>query len=110
MGKISLGPTRWPPGAERRLVPAIPNLKPPTKARTRLYELAKWEMGTDEDDLHRSHDGLASAKWETRSKARLWRAMVHTFQKHGASMDLGRLRAGLAPPLTEVKSRASHTF
>ena len=30
MGRISPGPTRWPPGAERRLVPAKPNLKPQT--------------------------------------------------------------------------------
>ena len=30
MGRISPGPTRWPPGAERRLVPAKSNLKPPT--------------------------------------------------------------------------------
>ena len=30
MGRISPGPTRWPPGAERRLVPAISNLKPQT--------------------------------------------------------------------------------
>ena len=27
MGRISSGPTRWPPGAERRLVPAESNLK-----------------------------------------------------------------------------------
>ena len=33
--------------------------------------------------------------------------MGHTFQKHGASMDLGRLRARLASPLTEVKSTES---
>ena len=31
----------------------------PTEARSRLYELAKLEMRMDEDDLHRSHDGLA---------------------------------------------------
>ena len=30
MGRISPGPTRWPPGAERRLVPARSNLKPQT--------------------------------------------------------------------------------
>ena len=30
MGRISPGPTRWPPGAERRLVPAKSNLKPQT--------------------------------------------------------------------------------
>ena len=30
MGRISPGPTTWPPGAERRLVPAKSNLKPPT--------------------------------------------------------------------------------
>ena len=30
MGRISPGPTRWPPGAERRLVPTKPNLKPQT--------------------------------------------------------------------------------
>ena len=28
MGRISPGPTRWPPGAERRLVPTETNLKP----------------------------------------------------------------------------------
>ena len=31
----------------------------PIEARTRLYELAKWEMGMGEEDLHRSHDCLA---------------------------------------------------
>ena len=30
MERISPGPTRWPPGAERRLGPAKSNLKPPT--------------------------------------------------------------------------------
>ena len=35
MGRISPGPTRWPPGAERRLVPAKSNLKPQT---TRVAE------------------------------------------------------------------------
>ena len=30
MGRISPDPTRWPPGAERRLVPAKSNLKPQT--------------------------------------------------------------------------------
>ena len=30
MGRISPGPTRWPPGAERRLVPAKSNPKPQT--------------------------------------------------------------------------------
>ena len=33
--------------------------------------------------------------------------MGHTFPKRGASMDLGRLRARLASPLTEVKSTES---
>ena len=33
MGRISPGPTRWPPGAERRLVPAKSNLKPQTIPR-----------------------------------------------------------------------------
>ena len=32
MGRISPGPTRWPPGAERRLVPAKSNLKPQTSS------------------------------------------------------------------------------
>ena len=48
-----------------------------------------------------------SPKWETLSKARFWRATGHTFSKRGASMDLGRLRARLASPLTEVKSTES---
>ena len=30
MGRISPGPTRWPPGTEKRLVPAKSNLKPQT--------------------------------------------------------------------------------
>ena len=30
MERISPGPTRWPPGAERRLVPTKSNLKPQT--------------------------------------------------------------------------------
>ena len=34
MGRISPGPTRWPPGAERRLVPAKSNLKPQTSNTT----------------------------------------------------------------------------
>ena len=34
MGRISPGPTRWPPGAERRLVPAKSNLKPQTSPVT----------------------------------------------------------------------------
>ena len=33
MGRISPGPTRWPLGAERRLVPAKSNLKPQTLER-----------------------------------------------------------------------------
>ena len=32
MGRISPGPIRWPPGAERRLVPAKSNLKPQTSS------------------------------------------------------------------------------
>ena len=38
MGRISPGPTRWPPGAERRLVPAKSNLKPQTSNLT-------WDVG-----------------------------------------------------------------
>ena len=48
-----------------------------------------------------------SPKWKMLSKARFWTAMGHTFRKRAASMDLGRLRAGLALPLTEVKSTES---
>ena len=36
MGRISPGPTRWPPGAERRLVPAKSNLKPQTSCELAL--------------------------------------------------------------------------
>ena len=46
-------------------------------------------------------------KWETLSKARFWTAMENTHPKHGSSMDLRRLRAQLASPLTEVKSTES---
>ena len=39
MGRISPGPTRWPPGAERRLVPAKSNLKPQTYLDwTKMYK------------------------------------------------------------------------
>ena len=48
-----------------------------------------------------------SPKWETPSKARFWTAMGNTHAKHGSSMDLARLRAQLASPLTEVKSTES---
>ena len=48
-----------------------------------------------------------SPKWKTLSKARFWTAKAHAFRKHWASMDLGRLRARLASPLTEVKSTES---
>ena len=41
------------------------------------------------------------------SKPRFWTAKGHTFPKHGASMDLGRLRAPLASSLTVVKSTES---
>ena len=36
MGRISPGPTTWPPGAERRLVPAKSNHKPQTFVLSRL--------------------------------------------------------------------------
>ena len=39
--------------------------------------------------------------------ARFWTAMGDTYPKHGASMDLGRLRQQLTSPLTEVKSTES---
>ena len=48
-----------------------------------------------------------SPKWEMLSKARFWTVMGNTHPKHGSSMDLGRLRAQLASPLTEVKSAES---
>ena len=41
---------------------------------------------------------------KTFSKARFWTVMTNTLLKRGATMDLGRLRARLATPLTEVKS------
>ena len=37
MGRISPGPTRWPPGAERCLVPANSNLKPQTSTYPRPH-------------------------------------------------------------------------
>ena len=46
-------------------------------------------------------------KWDILSKARFSTAIGHTYPKCGASMDLGRLRAQLASPLTEVKSTES---
>ena len=50
MGRISPGPTRWPPGAERRLVPAKSNLKPQTPravgtgVRVRGPALSPWPV------------------------------------------------------------------
>ena len=40
MGRISPGTTRWPPGAERHLVPANSNLKPQTSRRRQEKERA----------------------------------------------------------------------
>ena len=40
MGRISPGPTRWPPGAQRRLVPAKSNLKPQTHRSALRWEEA----------------------------------------------------------------------
>ena len=42
MGRISPGPTRWPPGAERRLVPAKSNLKPETSYTPQEVTRYKW--------------------------------------------------------------------
>ena len=44
MGRISPGPTRWPPGAERRLVPAKSNLKPQTSNLTKCWNTSTWRM------------------------------------------------------------------
>ena len=49
MGRISPGPTRWPPGAERRLVPAKSNLKPQTsnhQATPSFPRPASWGRGS----------------------------------------------------------------
>ena len=43
MGRISPGPTRWPPGAERRLVPAKSNLKPQTSNLPMLIHIVRYE-------------------------------------------------------------------
>ena len=42
MGRISPGPTRWPPGAEKRLVPAKSNLKPQTSNRLCVVPRRWW--------------------------------------------------------------------
>ena len=46
MGRISPGPTRWPPGAERRLVPTKSNLKPQTSNLKILPKVfvARWRL------------------------------------------------------------------
>ena len=54
MGRISPGLTRWPPGAERRLVPAKSNLKSQTSDVLALGVLA----GSPE---YRVYDGLMKA-------------------------------------------------
>ena len=41
--RISPGPTRWPPGAERRLVPAKSNLKPQTSTAERKARALRYE-------------------------------------------------------------------
>ena len=48
-----------------------------------------------------------SPEWETLSKARFWTAMGNIHPSHGSSMNLGRLRARPASPLTDVKSTES---
>ena len=45
MGRISPGPTRWPPGAERRLVPAKSNLKPQTYRCAAFVFGSGWRLG-----------------------------------------------------------------
>ena len=42
MGRISPGPTRWPSGAKRRLVPAKSNLKSQTVTNPTARALARW--------------------------------------------------------------------
>ena len=39
VGRISPGPSRWPPGAKRRLVPAKSNLKPETSLCVCVFSL-----------------------------------------------------------------------
>ena len=51
MGRISPGPTSWPPRAERRLVPDTSNLKPQTSSRSMGVSPAHpGEMGERERD------------------------------------------------------------
>ena len=56
MGRISPGPTRWPPGAEGRLVPAKSNLKPQTYSSLILTEL-KSRMQTIASKQSNCRDG-----------------------------------------------------
>ena len=51
MGRISPGPTRGPPGTERRLLPAKANLKPQTMPAAAVDKVFK--------HLHAAHDALA---------------------------------------------------
>ena len=46
-------------------------------------------------------------KMETLSNVRFWTAMRHTFPERETSMNIARLRARLAQPLTDVKSTES---
>ena len=48
-------------------------------------------------------------KWATLSMARFWTVMANTLSKCGATIDLGRLCARLAIPLTKVKCTESGT-
>ena len=71
MGRISPGPTRWPPGTERRLVPAKSNLKPQTskaslvgnptphaKERLNLHSSTQVQHGTDMYNQSKTEDGV----------------------------------------------------
>ena len=76
MGRISPGPTAWPPGAKRRLVPAKSNLKPETSnsalANARM-PLIDTGCPTPDDTTHRR-------TWGT-----IRRALHHDIDRHPAT-------------------------
>ena len=66
MGRISPGPTRWPPGAERRLVPAKSNLKPQTYYVVAGIARHEYKQGWKFLTLWDGY-GLSEATWEPMS-------------------------------------------
>ena len=73
MGRISPGPTRWPPGAERRLVPAKSNLKPQTSRESKAGPRVRRQS-------MQKYQGISILFFSRQSKARPRQAVIAKWQ------------------------------